>query len=86
MIDKEKEFGMKNFINHRLETIVTNKFKIHFYNSFTNLKIFMISSVGAKTVKNKLARVYEVYGNFLRNNATYSVELLDGTTNQITTV
>ncbi len=81
LLEKEKDFGMEHFIHYRLESVSTSKFKINFFNSFTNLKIILITSLNAKNVKQKLMQVYELYSRFLRNNAFYSVESLDGPAN-----
>ena len=72
-----KDFGMEHFIIHKLETVKTSKFHINFYNSYTNLKIILISAPDAKNVKAKLNQVYVVYSKFLRNNSFYAVGLLE---------
>lgn len=64
---------MEHFIVHKLETVRTSKFHIHFYNSYTNLKIILIAAPDARNIKTKLNQVYMVYAKFLRNNSFYAV-------------
>ena len=64
---------MEHFIVYKLSHLDTPKFRISFFNSFTNLKVILISAHGAKNIDKKLVQVYEFYSKFVRNNAFYAV-------------
>lgn len=69
----EPNFGMEFVISHRLLSVNTNKFTIHFFNSLTNIKIILFTSPGVTEVEDKLKKVYRMYSEFVRNNWKYMV-------------
>ena len=63
---------MENFMFHRLESVETDKFRLSFFNSLTNLKIILICSPRAQGEKALLIRVYQLYGEYVKNNTFYN--------------
>ena len=63
---------MENFMFHRLEHVQTEKFKISFFNSLTNLKIILVCAPRVQQERRLLVRVYELYGDYVKNNTFYN--------------
>ena len=62
---------MEHVISHKLESVKTDKFVLHFFNSLTNLKIILLTSQDCQNVKSKMLIVYTLYSDFVRNNWRY---------------
>lgn len=64
---------MEHIITHRLLSVNTSKFSVHFYNSLTNIKIILFTDNNVTLVEDKLKKVYRMYSEFVRNNWKYMV-------------
>lgn len=71
-IDPVQE-GFEDFVNHRMETVTTPGFKVHFFTSLTNLRIILVTEPKISNVDDLFKKIYLAYSDYISKDASYVV-------------
>lgn len=65
--------GFEDFVNHRMNSVSTPGFKIHFFTSLTNLRIILVTDPKVASVDNLFRNIYLAYSDYISKDASYVV-------------